>query len=80
MRVNFFNPINQIAHVLVQMQAAQAAGERVLSLLATQPAIQDGPEVLQRKETSRNGDLAPDIAPNGYAKKIESIEFAHVQF
>lgn len=76
----FFNPINQIAQVLVQMQAAQAAGERVLSLLATQSAIQDGPEVLQRMETSRNGDLAPDIAPDGYGKKIESIEFAHVQF
>ena len=44
----FFNPINQIAQVLVQMQGAQAAGERVLSLLATVPGISDNDAVKAR--------------------------------
>ncbi|OAM91744.1 ABC transporter ATP-binding protein/permease [Termitidicoccus mucosus] len=44
----FFHPINQMARILTEMQAAQAAGERVLGLLATEPKIKDGPAVLER--------------------------------
>lgn len=35
--VSFFYPIRDIAHVFAEMQSAQAAAERVLSLLATEP-------------------------------------------
>ncbi|MES2658789.1 MAG: ABC transporter ATP-binding protein [Verrucomicrobiota bacterium] len=73
----FFNPINQIAQVLVQMQGAQAAGERVLSLLATVPGISDSEEVRKRLETH---DHAAGLAPDGFADGIESLEFRHVDF
>lgn len=76
----FFNPINQIAHLLVQMQAAQAAGERVLSLLATQPAIADSPSVIQRMESLKSQTLPAELAPDGHSRVIESIEFSHVNF
>ncbi|MDB6094625.1 MAG: transporter ATP-binding protein [Verrucomicrobia bacterium] len=44
----FFNPINQLAQRLTEMQGAQAAGERVMGLLATEPAIRDSDAVLRR--------------------------------
>ncbi len=76
----FFNPINQIAQVLVQMQGAQAAGERVLSLLATVPAIRDSEEVSARIGQWSVADRPADLAPDGYGRRIESIEFRHVDF
>jgi ATP-binding cassette subfamily B protein len=44
----FFNPINQLAQRLTEMQSAQAAGERVMGLLATEPKIRDSAAVRQR--------------------------------
>lgn len=43
----FFNPINQLAQRLTEMQGAQAAGERVMGLLATDPKIKDSAAVRQ---------------------------------
>jgi ATP-binding cassette subfamily B protein len=76
----FFNPINQIAQVLVQMQGAQAAGERVLSLLATVPSISDSEEVLARLQQWDKPDRPADLAPDGHPAGIESLEFRHVDF
>jgi len=76
----FFNPINQIAQVLVQMQGAQAAGERVLSLLATVPGISDSDAVKERLEKWDKPDRPAELAPDGHAKAIESLEFRHVDF
>jgi len=76
----FFNPINQIAQVLVQMQGAQAAGERVLSLLATVPAIQDSDEVRARLAAWDKVDRPAELAPDGYPREIDSITFDHVDF
>ena len=73
----FFNPINRIAQVLVQMQGAQAAGERVLSLLATVPGISDSEAVRKRLETQ---DHPPGTAPDGYPDGVENLEFRHVDF
>jgi ATP-binding cassette, subfamily B, bacterial len=73
----FFNPINQIAQVLVQMQGAQAAGERVLSLLATLPTISDSEEVRKRLETT---DRPPGTAPDGFPDGVDRLEFRHVDF
>ena len=77
----FFNPINQIAQVLVQMQGAQAAGERVLSLLNTEPGIADSELVRERiaeyeKEEVSSGSLALD----GGRTDFESLEFREVGF
>lgn len=72
----FFNPINQVAQTLVQMQGAQAAGERVLSLLATQPGIRDSAAVLAKLE----GDHPAGSAPDGGPAEISELEFRHVDF
>ncbi|EDY85223.1 ABC transporter, ATP-binding protein [Verrucomicrobiia bacterium DG1235] len=88
---NFFHPINQIAQILAEIQGAQAAGERVMSLLATQPKIKDSKEVLEKIAThqSRNAVLQPasrnpepgthDPVDGGDAH-IDSIQFADVTF
>lgn len=76
----FFNPINQIAQVLVQMQGAQAAGERVLSLLDTVPGISDSDEVKANLQKWDKPDRSADVAPDGGDREIESLEFRHVDF
>jgi ATP-binding cassette subfamily B protein len=76
----FFNPINQIAQVLVQMQGAQAAGERVLSLLATVPGISDSEEVTAKLKQWDKPDRSAELAPDGYPAGIETLEFRHVDF
>ena len=52
----FFNPINSLAQKLTEMQGAQAAGERVMGLLATEPAIKDSAAVLARLAEYRKAD------------------------
>jgi ATP-binding cassette, subfamily B, bacterial len=73
----FFEPINQLAAILVQLQGAQAAGERVLGLLATEPAIRDGAAVSQRLEA---GARRPGMAADGYPDQIGSVSFRNVNF
>lgn len=63
----FFNPINQLAQKLTEMQGAQAAGERVMGLLATTPAIRDSDAV-----RARPADTFP--------ARIDSVEFRDVSF
>lgn len=77
----FFNPINQLAQKLTEMQGAQAAGERVMGLLATDPAIKDSPAVLARlaaqsKIEIQNSKMAADGGP----QQIDTIEFRNVTF
>ncbi|RYD18435.1 MAG: ABC transporter ATP-binding protein [Verrucomicrobiaceae bacterium] len=76
----FFNPINQIAQVLVQMQGAQAAGERVLSLLATVPGISDNDAVKSRLTEWDKPGRADGLAPDGYPDRVDGIEFRQVNF
>jgi ATP-binding cassette subfamily B protein len=76
----FFNPINQMASVLTQMQSAQAAGERVMGLLATVPQIKDSPEVLARIEAARAVRPQPGVAIDGMPSRIGTIEFRNVTF
>lgn len=91
----FFNPINQMARVLTEMQAAQAAGERVMGLLATEPKIRDSEAVRRRLLAAQTRAVpASDIlfpvsairptdsglAPDGFPAAIDSIEFRSVTF
>ncbi|MDF1814817.1 MAG: ABC transporter ATP-binding protein [Verrucomicrobiales bacterium] len=76
----FFDPVNQIAEVLVKMQGAQAAGERVLSLLATKPGIKDSEKVKALLEEWKDRERPPGIAPDGGDSEIRSIEFRNVDF
>lgn len=45
--VNFFQPVRDIASIFAELQSAQAAAERVLTLLDTEPDICDTPEVVE---------------------------------
>jgi ATP-binding cassette subfamily B protein len=82
----FFQPINQLAMRLTEMQGAQAAGERVMGLLATAPAIADSAEVRGRVAAfaaRRNSSPSPSdagLAPDGLPEAIGSIEFRGVTF
>ena len=72
--VQFFEPIRNIANVLAEMQSAQAAAERVLTLLETEPDIVDSPEV--EKEF---GDNFHPKKENWPALRGD-VEFCHVDF
>lgn len=74
----FFDPVNQIAAILVQLQGAQAAGERVLNLLATEPGIKDSPAVLKLLELEQSANIGS--APDGLQAEIKQVEFRHVSF
>lgn len=77
----FFYPVNAIASALVQMQGAQAAGERVLGLLATEPRIKDSPAVQARVAAAAAPSARTSgIAPDGGAERIQTVEFRHVEF
>jgi ATP-binding cassette subfamily B protein len=76
----FFNPINQLAQKLTEMQGAQAAGERVMGLLATEPAIRDSPAVRARIAAEAARPRDPDHASDGGDDTIHTIEFRDVCF
>ncbi len=72
--VQFFDPIRGIAGTFSEMQSAQAAAERVVSLLETEPGIKDTPEVIERF-----GDSFRPHRENWPQIRGE-IEFEHVDF
>lgn len=45
--LSFFQPVRDIARIFAELQSSQAAAERVLSLLATEPEIKDSPQVVE---------------------------------
>ena len=72
--VQFFEPIRNIANVFAELQSAQAAAERVMTLLDTEPDIVDSPEV-----EAEFGDNFHPKKENWPAIRGE-IEFSHVDF
>ena len=72
--VQFFEPIRNIANVFAEMQSAQAAAERVLTLLETEPDIVDTPEVEEAF-----GDNFHPKRENWPALQGD-VEFCHVDF
>ncbi|AHF93594.1 ABC transporter ATP-binding protein [Opitutaceae bacterium TAV5] len=79
----FFHPINQMARILTEMQAAQAAGERVMGLLATEPKIRDSEAVTEKLKAEKlktERERTPGAAEDGLPDRIESVEFRHVTF
>ena len=72
--VQFFEPIRNIANVFAEMQSAQAAAERVLTLLETKPDIVDSPEVEEKF-----GDNFHPKKENWPELKGD-VEFCHVDF
>ncbi|MBT5903199.1 MAG: ABC transporter ATP-binding protein [Opitutaceae bacterium] len=78
----FFQPINQLAQRLTEIQTAQAAGERIMGLLETVPTIKDSPAVAQKIAQSYTTDSAtsPNLAADGLPNQIDTIEFREVSF
>ncbi len=76
---NFFHPINQIATILAEIQGAQAAGERVMGLLATEPAIRDS-DTVRRRLAQHASSAHADVAPDGYPNRISEVAFRQVTF
>ncbi len=72
--VNFFEPVRQIARILAELQSAQAAGERVLTLLETEPGIVDAPEVV--------AEFGDNFHPKreAWPPITGEVEFDHVTF
>ncbi|HUS90940.1 MAG TPA: ABC transporter ATP-binding protein [Phycisphaerae bacterium] len=78
----FFMPIQELSRVFVDLQSAQAAAERIIGLLDTEPEIQDSPEVLAA--VARHRQVHPagaaGLADDGLPDRIETVEFHDVTF
>jgi len=72
--VQFFQPVRDIAAVLSEMQSAQAAAERVITLLETEPDIVDSPEV----EAEFGDNFHPKY--ENWPEIHGDIDFEHVDF
>ena len=73
---SLFEPLQQLAHIFSELQMAQASGERILSLIATEPAISDSGEVLARLAR----EAADPDAPRGDGVGFGRIELRGVDF
>ena len=69
-----FEPISSIARIFADLQASQAAAERVVSMLETEPEIFDRPEIV-----AEYGDSFEPRKENWPGIKGD-IEFDHVSF
>lgn len=72
--IQFFQPVRDIARIFAELQSAQAAAERVVTLLETEPEIVDTPEVVKKF-----GDNFHPKRENWPALK-GNIEFQNVSF
>ncbi|MFG0252327.1 MAG: ABC transporter ATP-binding protein [Phycisphaerales bacterium JB038] len=75
----FYIPIQELARRFTEVQMAQAAAERIQGLLDTEPAIKDSPEVAARL-AAQEVEAKPGVARDGYADRIEHLEFKSVSF
>jgi len=77
--VLFYIPIQEMARRFTDLQNAQAAAERVQSLLDTEPEIDDSPEVA--RALKKNGkDTEQGKAHDGHDHQIKTIEFTDIGF
>lgn len=76
----FSIPVQELAQRFTQLQAAQAAAERMQNLLDTKPEIADSDAVRERisRHAARRGRSG--MAEDGYSARIERIEFRGVSF
>ncbi len=76
----FHSPIEDIVRRLTDLQAAQAAAERVQGLLDTAPEITDAPDVRAAIAAAAVAPRAPGIAIDGGPARICHISFCDVGF
>ncbi|MBP3371077.1 MAG: ABC transporter ATP-binding protein [Clostridia bacterium] len=70
----FFEPVNNLATIFAELQAAQAAAERVVEILNTEPKIVDLPQV-----EARFGTVFLPKKEN-WSKMQGDVKFEHVTF
>lgn len=75
----FAMPVQDLARRFAELQAAQAAVERVTELLNERPSIVDSEAVIQAIEDQRN-DPIPGRAPDGGPLEVGEIRFDNVSF
>jgi ATP-binding cassette subfamily B protein len=78
----FFAPVEELGHWFAEMQMAQAAAERILSLIEAQPDIADSAAVRANlnKAASAASAAAPGSAADGGQVRIRSIDLVDVHF
>lgn len=74
-----FYPLNDLARIFAEMQVAQACGERVISLIETEPEIRDSPAVAAAIEQQQREPVA-GRAIDGGRPTIGRIKFDRVTF
>ena len=72
----FFEPVQEVAATMAELQQAQAAAERVVGLIETQPEIADSTPVREQARTIAAAPLAEDGLPRGF----QTLEFRGVSF
>ncbi|HMB95807.1 MAG TPA: ABC transporter ATP-binding protein, partial [Tepidisphaeraceae bacterium] len=72
-------PVQELTNAITQIQGAQAAAERVQSLLDADLEIQDSPQVIE-KIVSHHSQATESIAIDGSDARIHSIEFRNITF
>ena len=77
---HFFEPVETIGHWFAEMQMAQAAAERVLSLVDAEPAIRDSEKVRRALAAQGRCPSAAGVAIDGGAARITRIELKGVGF
>jgi ATP-binding cassette subfamily B protein len=78
--VLFFIPIQDLARRVADLQAAQAAAERLQGLLDTTPGIRDSEQVQSKIDAHRRRHPDADIGADGGDDRIERIDFRQVDF
>lgn len=76
----FFEPVEQLGRWFAELQMAQASAERILSLIEAEPAIKDDAEVRGVMAVQANAPARQQVAVDGGAAKIQSIELHNVCF
>ncbi|MGN0742046.1 MAG: ABC transporter ATP-binding protein [Candidatus Fimadaptatus sp.] len=72
--MSIFGPIRDIARIFADLQSSQAAAERVITMMETEPDIQDSPEVIEKYGTA----FAP--RRENWEPIAGDIEFENVSF
>ena len=76
----FFNPITELAEWFAEMQMAQAAAERVLSLIDAKPEIEDSAQVRAALAQFEDAPRSAETAADGGAARIGEVELKGVSF
>ena len=77
---HFFEPVEVVGHWFAEMQMAQAAAERVLSLIDAVPEVRDSQAVRAAMAAQRQRRRQPQVAIDGGSARIGEIELRGVGF